>query len=152
MRHIPVIVGIFLLLGTQLSFAQGPQGPAARAMQKKGEKVAKFMQGKLFPPHIIMAQQSKLNITDAQKKEILAAVSEAQTKVLEVKWEVQENAEALSNLLDQDRIDQEKVIKQLEKLFSAENQTKMQQILLMIKIKNVLTPQQIQHLKSVSAW
>lgn len=107
--------------------------------------------GKLFAPDIILAQQEALNLTKDQYTEIRAAVVEVQTGVAEHEWDMREAYQALMLELDRSPIDDKAVMKHVNTALLAENQVKKKQVAMLVKLKNLLTAEQIDYLESVVA-
>lgn len=128
---------IVVVFWTSSVFAEGPK-----------EDVFK---GKLFAPDIILQQQDELNLSKQQYQAIRAAVVEVQTGVAEHEWDMRQAYQALMHELDQSPIDDNEVLKHVEMALLAENQVKKKQITMLIKLKNLLTAEQIDFLESVVA-
>ncbi len=105
--------------------------------------------GKLFAPDIIMEHQTELEITRQQFTAIRAAVVEVQSGIAEHEWDMREAYQALMRELDKSPIDEAEVMKQADVALAAENQVKKKQIAMLIRLKNLLTVEQITYLESV---
>ncbi len=132
--------GIFLLLtiaclGMGAALAAGPK-----------EDVFK---GKLFPPNVILEHQAQLDLSKAQFKAIRAAVVEVQAGVAEHEWDMQEAYQALMQELENAPIDEARVLEHANKALLAENQVKKKQMAMLVRLKNLLTEEQISYLESV---
>ena len=137
MRKEILVLLAMLILGSGNANAQEPK-----------EDVFK---GKLFAPNIILEQQGALNLTKEQYTEIRAAVVEVQTGVAEHEWDMREAYQALMLELDQAPIDSAAVMKYVNTALLAENQVKKKQVAMLVKLKNLLTGEQIEYLESVVA-
>jgi Spy/CpxP family protein refolding chaperone len=98
--------------------------------------------GNLFPPEAIMAHQGEIELTAAQRTAIVKAVSEAQTKLLDLRWQSEAEAEKLGKLLAADKIDQAAALAEAQRLMGIEQELKTAHLTLLIRIKNELTPAQ----------
>ncbi len=107
--------------------------------------------GKLFAPNVILEQQDALDLTKEQYAEIRAAVVEVQTGVAEHEWDMREAYQALMAELDRKPIDSTAVMKHVQTALLAENQVKKKQVAMLVKLKNLLTAEQIDYLESVVA-
>ena len=107
--------------------------------------------GKLFAPNVILEQQEALNLTKEQYTEIRAAVVEVQTGVAEHEWDMREAYQALMAELDRAPIDSKAVMTHVQTALLAENQVKKKQVAMLVKLKNLLTTEQIDYLESVVA-
>ena len=132
--------GIFLLLaltslGLGSAMAAGPK-----------EDVFK---GKLFPPNVILEHQAELSLSKAQFTAIKAAVVEVQAGVAEHEWDMREAYQALMLELDKAPIDEDRVIAHADVALLAENQVKKKQMAMLVRLKNLLTAEQVSYLESV---
>lgn len=105
----------------------------------------------LFPPDLVMAHQKAIGLDDAQKNALRAEVLKAQTKFTELQWQLQDHMESLVGLLKQHPAGEAKVLDQLEKVLGSEREIKRTQISLMVRIKNLLTPEQQARLRQLRA-
>jgi hypothetical protein len=131
--------GIFLLLalvslGLGDALAAGPK-----------EDVFK---GKLFPPNVILEHKAELNLSKSQFTAIRAAVVEVQAGVAEHEWDMQEAYQALMQELDKVPIDEDRVLQHATAALLAENQVKKKQMAMLVRLKNLLTKEQISYLES----
>ena len=107
--------------------------------------------GKLFAPDIILQQQEALNLTKEQFTAIRAAVVEVQSGVAEHEWDMREAYQALMLELEKTPISEAKVLKHAGIALLAENQVKKKQMAMLVKLKNLLTAEQVAYLESVVA-
>jgi Spy/CpxP family protein refolding chaperone len=87
-----------------------------------------------------MARQ--LNLTAAQQQSIKTIVYQSRRSMITLKAQLQLARLDLSQLLDQHKPDQKAVVTALDKVGALELQMKKKRILMMLKIKALLTPQQ----------
>lgn len=113
---------------------QQPQMPQQPQKDPIGEN--------LFPPELIMQNQEAINLTDDQKNSLKTDLRQAQTKFTELQWQLEDQAEKMASLLKQPHPDEQQVLAQLDKVLNAEREIKREQISLLIRIKNRLTPEQ----------
>ena len=136
MKLLPV-AGVCLVLLTSVASAQG-QGP-----QKDPFK------GKLFAPNVILEHQDELNLSKEQFTAIRAAVVDVQGAVAEHEWDLREAyMQALADL-DEAPVDEQKVLQSIQRALLAENEVKKLQVGLLIKLRNLLTDEQMAYLQSV---
>ena len=105
--------------------------------------------GKLFAPDIIMEHQTELDITKQQFTAIRQAVVEVQSGIAEHEWDMRQAYQALMRELDKSPIDEAQVMKHANSALAAENQVKRKQIMMLVRLKNLLTAEQIAYLESV---
>lgn len=106
--------------------------------------------GKLFPPNVILEHQAELELSKAQFTDIRAAVVEVQAGVAEHEWDMREAYQALMLELDKSPIDEDRVLKHANVALLAENQVKKKQMTMLVRLKNLLTADQIRYLETVS--
>ncbi len=131
-----------------IALASAVFGVGAASAEIKKEDVFK---GKLFAPEIILEQREALDLTKQQFAEIRAAVVEVQSGIAEHEWDMREAYQALMVELDRSPIDEAAVLKHADKALLAENQVKKKQITMLIRLKNLLSTKQIDHLESLVA-
>ncbi|MEM9255815.1 MAG: hypothetical protein AAGA91_10215 [Pseudomonadota bacterium] len=97
----------------------------------------------LYPPDIIMRHQQQLDITDAQRREILQAVKAFQSEVAELQWNLQNEQQLMRQSLSGYEIDAARVVPEIEQVLAMESEFKLAHFRLLITIKNALTEEQI---------
>lgn len=117
---------VSLLIGVAVQ-AQAPSDPLAE---------------NLFPPELIMQNQQALALTDQQKEFLKAELRKAQLKFTELQWQLQDEVEKMAALTKQERIDEQALLAQMDRVLAAEREIKRTQILLIVRIKNNLTSEQ----------
>jgi len=132
--------GIFLVLAV----ASLSVGVALAAGPKED-----VFKGKLFPPNVILEHRAEIGLSKAQFKAIRAAVVEVQAGVAEHEWDMQEAYQVLMQELDKSPIDENRVMENANKALLAENQVKKKQMSMLVRLKNLLTEEQIAYLESV---
>jgi len=105
--------------------------------------------GKLFPPNVILEHQAELALSKKQFTAIRAAVVEVQAGVAEHEWDMREAYQALMQELDKAPIDENRVLDHANVALLAENQVKKKQMAMLVRLKNLLTAEQIRYLESV---
>lgn len=105
--------------------------------------------GKLFPPNVILENQAELNLSKEQFTKIRAAVVEVQGNVAEHEWDLREAYMKIMAELDKTPIDEGSVLEHIDVALRAENQVKKQQVAMLVRLKNLLTEQQVQYLEGL---
>ena len=114
--------------------------PLARAQQQPANPDP--FNGALFNPELVMQHQDDIGLTDAQRTQITAEITKAQQKATEVTWKLQKEMVQLNVLLKQAPIDEQAVIAQLDRVLALERDVKRAQVTLLVRMKNILTPEQ----------
>jgi Spy/CpxP family protein refolding chaperone len=103
----------------------------------------------LFPPEAVMQHQHAVGLSDEQKNNLKVEVRQAQLKFTELQWTLQDEMERLVSLLKQSKVDEKQAASQLDKVLTAEREIKRAQLMLLIRIKNNLTPAQQTQLREL---
>ncbi len=96
----------------------------------------------LFPPELVMKYRQQINLDEGQSKAIKEAIQRAQTKFLDMQWDMQSEAEKLIKLLKAHPVDESAVLAQVDQVLNREREIKKAQISLLIHIKNLLSEAQ----------
>ena len=96
----------------------------------------------LFPPERVMGHGLELGLTDAQRTAIRAEVQKVQGKFVDLQFELQGETEKMTRLLQEQPVDEAKVLAEVDRILAFEKEIKKMQISLLVRIKNVLTPAQ----------
>ena len=123
-----------LLLFTPLTAQQPPEDP---------------LRDVLFPPEAVMQHQQAVGLSEEQKNNFKGEVRQAQLKFTELQWALQDEMERLVSLLKQSKVDENQAATQLDKVLAAEREIKRAQLMLLIRIKNNLTPAQQTQLREL---
>lgn len=124
-------------LGSSTAFAENPK--------------TDVFKGKLFAPDIILQQQDALHLSKQQFTEIRAAVVKVQSGVAEHEWDMREAYQALMLELDKVPISELEVLKYANKALLAENQVKKKQMVMLVRLKNLLSVEQVAYLEALTA-
>ena len=116
----------------------GPRPP-------NGDPLARY----LFPPEVVMANQQAIKLTDQQRSSLLQAIKEAQGKFVDLQFRMSSEVESMQHLLEPASVNESKVLDQVDRVLSVEREIKRAQLSLMIRIKNLLTPQQQEQLRAL---
>ena len=96
----------------------------------------------LFPPELVMKYHQEINLDEGQSRAIKEAIQRAQTKFLDMQWDMQAEAEKLVKLLRARPVDESAVLAQMDQVLNREREIKKAQISLLIHIKNLLSEAQ----------
>ena len=131
--------GLLILLAATCVLS-GPAG----AQGQKGD----VFKGKLFPPNVILEHQAELELSKDQFTAIKKAVVEVQANVAEHEWDVREAYMSIMAELDKAPIDEDKALKYVNAALQAENKVKKEQMAMLIRLRNLLTDEQVAYLES----
>lgn len=131
----------------------GPMGPPPTGgpppPQAGGGGDGGLIRDFFFPPEVVMRNQRAIALTADQQNAIRAEMQKALPQFTELQWQQSAEEEAMADLAKSDHPDESKILAQLDKLTSIENAMKRTQLTLMVRIKNLLTPDQQQKLRSL---
>lgn len=103
--------------------------------------------GALFPPEAILSNQERLGVTEDQKKKIIAEMDKVKSEIDGFQKEIENEKKEFDKILQKTPINEAAALSQEEKLFAVEKKIKALHLKLLIRIKNVLTAEQINKLK-----
>ncbi len=126
------LLGVLLIIGINQTFAQGLDPMAD-----------------LFPPDLLMQHQKKIGLSEEQAKFVKQEIQKTQTRFTELQWQLQGEMEALSELIKQERVAEQPVLAQLDKVLDIEREIKKTQIGMLVRLKNKLTSSQIAQLREL---
>lgn len=140
-----------LLLVSSLSVAQAPgpgphlnTPPVPGAMQPgaPGPGDGDPLRREFFPPELIMDHQRELGLSADQRKKLIAEIQSAQSRNVELQFEVKAAAEGLADLVKKPAVDEAKAMAQVDKLMAIENELKKNHLRLLVRVKNLLSVEQ----------
>ena len=105
--------------------------------------------GKLFAPNVLLENQAELELSKQQFTDIRRAVVDVQANVAEHEWDVREAYQSILAELDRAPIDEVQVLEYVDAALRAENEVKKLQVAMLIKLKNLLTAEQVAYLESI---
>jgi len=95
-----------------------------------------------FAPELVIQHQEAIGLSGEQRDYFKAEIRQAQLKFTELQWKLQDEVEKLVSLVKQPRVDEQQALAQLERVLAAEREIKKEQVTLLVRIKNKLTPEQ----------
>lgn len=135
MKHAAGLIIVCALLAAGSAAAQGQKGDVFK--------------GKLFPPNVILEHQDELELTKEQFTAIRQAVVQVQADVAEHEWDVREAYQEIMQELDNKPIDTDATLEHVQAALLAENEVKKLQMAMLIRLRNLLTAEQVAYLQSV---
>jgi Spy/CpxP family protein refolding chaperone len=137
-RRLLAAVGVLALVAAAAALVAEPGPPG-------DDPLGRF----LFPPDRVMAHASEIGLDDSQRGAIRAEIQKAQPKFLDLQFDIQAEMEKMKNLVSEKRVDESKVLGELDRVLALEKDIKRTQIALLIRIKNTLTPAQQAKLEEI---
>lgn len=102
---------------------------------------------RLLPVELVMSYRKEIELSQQQSDELGKLVVQMQQSVAQKQWEMQSDYFALIEALDQSRIDEEEAIALVQSAIAAENAIKVEQVRLLVRLRNLLSPQQVEFLR-----
>lgn len=134
----------------QLSPASIPIAPAASpAPASAGKSELGPLESRLYPAELIMENQGALALTPSQRDAIDTEASRAQSEFLKLQWELDAEKERLVMILDGAKVDEAKSRESAAKLMRHENAIKAAHLEMLVRIKNVLSSEQQEKLRTI---
>ena len=134
-----------LTIGTILVLAAAGL-PALRAQpagrQGKMPPGGLELRRELFPPELVMRHQAEIGLSGEQRNALVREMQAMQSDLVPLQFEMSEAAGKLRAALDAPRVDEDKASALADRLMSLETRIKKRHLALMIRIKNILTPEQ----------
>ncbi len=96
----------------------------------------------VFSPDQVIRHQRQLGISDVQRKAMQAEIRRIQDQFATGQWELSAANEKLASLLRPERIDEAAAMAAVDQVLKREFELKRSQMLLLIRMKNTLTPVQ----------
>jgi len=103
----------------------------------------------LFPPELVMSNQKAIGLTPKQQESIQVDLKKTQARFFDLMWRLSAEGEALDSLLRQERVSEEQALEQLNKIMEIENEIKRTHFPLLVRIRNILTPEQRAQLDTI---
>jgi len=103
----------------------------------------------LFDPQFVLKNAQAIALTSAQRRSIIDELRTAQTALAPLQVDMAEPALELQELLDGTRIDEAKALSKIDQVLKIENEVKKRQAAFIIRVKNLLTPDQQAKLRTL---
>ena len=125
-------------------------GGTASAQGQRGD--GDPFKGKLFPPNVILEHREALGLTREQFTAIRQAVVEVQANVAEHEWDLAAAYQEVLAELDRSPIDDQRVLELVGQALAAENEVKKLQVGMLLKLRTLLTDEQMETLRELNGY
>ena len=142
-----VIAIAFGMLAAGAASAQEPQPDQPQKPRMPPPPPPDMLDNSVFPPDVIMQHQRELGLTDEQKAFMRGEINKTSARFNDLQWQLQDAMEALHDTMKADQVNEQVALAQLDKVLDAEREIKKLHMGLAIRIKNNLTPEQVQKLQ-----
>ena len=106
-------------------------------------------QSVLFTAEEIMTHRRAIHLTDEQRDAITRLIEDLQGRVVSLQWRLLEHTQEVKNALEGPRVDLDLVMDRFQEALDTEMAVKKAHLELLIRIKNVLTPEQQEELRKL---
>jgi Spy/CpxP family protein refolding chaperone len=130
-----------LFTTTALAGHVGPMGGPMRGPMG-GPRIGGGMGRDLFPPELILTNQIALGLSADQVTSIKKEVGATHVRALDVQVELHRVTEQLHSALGSPKVDEAAALALASQAMDLEKQVKTAHLTLMIRVKNLLTPEQ----------
>jgi len=103
----------------------------------------------LFPPELVMGHQQEIGLGEGQREAIKREIEKAQSRFLDLQWQMPREVERLVFLLQSRPVDEARVLAQAETVMRLETETKKTHLSLLVRIKNALSAEQHAKLREI---
>ena len=115
--------------------------PGVGAAQE-GEGKADPFSEVFFAPELIMQHRRAIALTDEQRDAVTGVIQDLQGSVVSYQFELLDEVQTLVEILSVPEVDLDRAMDQVDQFLETENDVKKAQFELLIRIKNILTPEQ----------
>jgi Spy/CpxP family protein refolding chaperone len=132
--------------GLMVAFMLGvPLGGAAQESEEKADPFSEVF----FAPEFIMQHRRAIELTDEQRDAITGAIQDLQGRAVSRRFELLDEVQTLLEILSEREVDLDRAMDQVDEFLDTENDVKRAQFELLIRIKNILTPEQQETLEAL---
>ncbi len=117
---------------------EGPGGPGAPPFARD-----------LFPPELVLQNQIAIGLSDSQVTSIKRLLNETHARTLDAQMDLSRASERLSDALRPARVDEAAAIGLADQVMGCEMGVKRAQLAMLIRLKNLLTPEQQDKLREL---
>jgi Spy/CpxP family protein refolding chaperone len=89
-----------------------------------------------------MQHRRAIGLTDEQRDAISQMIQDLQGRVVRLQWELLDEVERLTEITSATRIDLDRSLDQVGRVLDTENEIKRAHLEMLVRIKNLLTPEQ----------
>jgi Spy/CpxP family protein refolding chaperone len=103
----------------------------------------------LFDPQLVLRHAQAIGLTPTQRRQILDEMKTVQIALAPLQIDMAEPALELGELLENTRVDEAKAMAKIDQVLRIENEVKKKQAQFVIRVKNLLTPEQQTRLRAL---
>jgi len=103
----------------------------------------------MFDPQLVLKHAQAIGLTAAQRRSILDELRATQLALAPLQADMTEPALELQSLIEAPRIDEAQALAKIDRVLRLENEVKKAQAVFVIRVKNILTPEQQTKLRAL---
>lgn len=103
----------------------------------------------LVSPDFVRRNQQELQLTKDQRDFIVQEINQTQSEYTSARWKLQDEIVKLSDMIKGQGIDESVILEQLDTVLDLEKEIKRKQLILAVRIKNTLTEEQVDKLRTL---
>ncbi len=119
--------------------------PAGAAAQHAGHE---SLEQHVFTPEVVMRAGDHIDLSSDQRAAITETIRDFQRKELELEWEMQDQNQRLVELMSASTVDETAALAQAAVVMDVESRVKQAHLVMLIRIKNLLTEEQQERLRA----
>jgi Spy/CpxP family protein refolding chaperone len=96
----------------------------------------------LAPPEMVMRFQRQLDINDEQRQAIRQKITDLQTEIMDLQWDLQDQGQVLVELVRQEAADLSAALTQLDRVLEVESSIKKRHMQMLLEIRQILNTEQ----------
>jgi hypothetical protein len=104
-----------------------------------------------FAPELVMRNEQRIKLKPEQRTAITEAVQQLQTKVVDLQSRMEQEGERLAKVVHRDEVSEGSALGQLDRVLAVERDLKRARIVMLIRVKNTLAPEQQEILRGLPA-
>jgi hypothetical protein len=104
-----------------------------------------------FPPELIMQNQRAIGLSAEQQAAMRAELQKVTAKLTDLQWQQSAETEAMLQLVNQGKPDEKQVLAQFGKVLAVDNEVRSLNLGMLIRLKNMLSPDQQARLRALKA-
>ncbi|MCC6929859.1 MAG: hypothetical protein IT359_12835 [Gemmatimonadaceae bacterium] len=118
---------------------------SASAQAKSDDAFAKAF----FDPQLVLKHANAIGLTAQQRKAILDEMKATQVALVPLQVDMADPALELQGIIEATRVDEAKALARIDQVLKIENEVKKRQAMFVIRVKNLLTPEQQARLRAI---
>lgn len=126
-----------------------PTGTSVDAGVRSTPEPLGAIEARVYPPELVMEHQLAIALRPEQLAALQKEVEKGQKDMLRLQWELAREKEKLVLLLDAPKVDEAKVTDVSAELMKRENAIKTAHLGMLVRVKNLLSPEQQTKLRAL---